>query len=222
MDDMAIRESICSLESVAADLVDRAQSVAEELKPRVSATEQGRRIPSENFERICDEGLLTVIQSRRCGGHELSMRAHLDVVGAIAQGCSSTAWVLGVMHAHSWLMAHYPHQAQDEVYGTSPNTLISAVLAPRGKAVQRSDGTFLLNGFWPFGSGCQLSKWLILGAETFDEAGEFVDLIDFLIPTGDVEIRDDWYVAGLQGTGSCSLVVKDLEIPAHRSLSLPA
>ena len=34
--------------------------------------------------------------------------------------------------------------------------------------------------------------------------------------------RDDWFVAGLQGTGSCSLAVEDLAVPAHRSLSLDA
>ena len=117
-------------------------------------------------------------------------------------------------------MAHFPHRAQDEVYGNDPNTMISAVLAPRGKAVRRADGTFLLNGFWTFGSGCELSKWLLLGAEVFDEGGEFLDLADFLIPTSEVEIKDDWYVAGLQGTGSCSLAVEDLEVPEHRYLSL--
>lgn len=206
--------------TTAADLVERARSVAEELRPRAAMAEEMRRVPAENFERVCDAGLLTVIQSRRCGGHELSMRAHLDVVSAIAEGCASTSWVLGVMHAHSWLMAHFPHRAQDEVYGQDPNTMISAVLAPRGKATRQSDGTYRLDGFWPFGSGCQLSKWLILGAEVHDEKGEFLDLADFLIPTADVNIRDDWYVAGLQGTGSCSLVVEALQIPSHRYLSI--
>lgn len=201
-------------------LVEKAQLVASEIKPRVRDTEQARRVPVENMERICDEGLLTVIQSKNCGGLELSMRAHLDVLSAIAEGCSATAWVLGVMHAHSWLLAHFPQQAQDDVYKKNPNTMISAVIGPRGKAVRKSDGTYVLNGFWPFGSGCQLSKWLLLGAEVFDEKGEFLDLADLLIPTSDAKIQDDWYVAAFQGTGSNSLVVKDLEIPAHRYLSL--
>jgi len=208
------------LEIKTAQLVERAEQVATELKTRVNETETARRLPIENMERICDEGLLTVIQSKDCGGHELSMRAHLDVLSAIAEGCSATAWVLGVMHAHSWLLAHFPQQAQDDVYKTNPNTMVSAVIGPRGKAIQKSDGTYVLSGFWPFGSGCQLSKWLLLGAEVFDENDEFLDLADLLIPTSDAEIQDDWYVAAFQGTGSNSLVVKDLEIPSHRYLSL--
>ena len=98
--------------------------------------------------------------------------------------------------------------------------MVSAVLTPKGKAVRQSDGTYVLIGFWPFGSGCQLSNWLLLGAEVVDENDEYLDLADFLIPTSEVDIKDDWYVAGLQGTGSCSLAVKNLQIPAHRYLSL--
>ena len=202
------------------DLVNRAKLVAKDLKTRVQKTESNRRLPVENMERICDEGLLTIIQSKESGGHELSMRAHLDVLSAIAEGCSATAWVLGVMHAHSWLLAHFPKKAQDEVYKENSNTMVSAVIGPRGKAVLKRDGSYLLNGFWPFGSGCQLSKWLLLGAEVFNESGEFLDLADLLIPTSDAKIQDDWYVEAFKGTGSNSLVVKDLQIPSHRYLSL--
>ena len=86
-------------------------------------------------------------------------------------------------------MAHFPEQAQDDVYGQDHNTMISAVIGPRGKAIRQADGSYILNGFWPFGSGCQLSKWLLLGAEVFDEKGEFLDLADLLIPTTDAEIH---------------------------------
>jgi 3-hydroxy-9,10-secoandrosta-1,3,5(10)-triene-9,17-dione monooxygenase len=211
---------LSEIEQATVDLTAKAVIVAEELKSRVSQTEEMRRVPAENLERIADAGLLSVLQSKKSGGDELSMRAHLDVVSTIAEGCSATAWVLGVMQAHSWILAHFPQQAQEDVYAKEKNTMVSAVIAPRGKAVRKADGTYVLNGFWPFGSGCQLSKWLLLGTEVFDEKGEFLDLADLLIPTADVEIKDDWYVAGLQGTGSCSLVVKDLEVPAHRYLSL--
>lgn len=213
-------DTAAALDQAIADLTTRARSLAEEFRPRVADTEKARRVPDENLERIREEGLLGVIQSKRNGGLELSMRAHLDVIATIAEGCSATAWVLGVMQAHSWIMAHFPHQAQDDVYADEPNTMISAVIGPRGKAVRQADGTYVLNGFWPFGSGCQLSKWLLLGAEVVDEKGEFLDIADFLIPTSEVEIKDDWYVAGLQGTGSCSLVVEDLQVPEHRYLSL--
>ncbi len=213
-------DSVVDFDQTIADLTDRARNAAEEFKSRVRDTELNRRVPDENVARLATDGLMSVIQSKRNGGHELSMRAHLDVISAVAEGCSATAWVLGVVHAHSWVISHFPLEAQDDVYKDDPNTLVAAVIGPRGRAVKQADGTCVLNGFWPFGSGSQLSKWMLLGAEVFDEKGEFLDIADLLIPTSEIDIKDDWYVAGLQGTGSCSVEVKDLQVPAHRYLSL--
>ena len=206
----------------AAQLRQRAETAAGEFRARVPQAESDRRVPEENMARIRESGLLRVIQARNCGGHELSMRAHLDVISAIAEGCSSTAWVLGVMHAHSWMMAHFPARARDDVYGADPDTMISAVIGPRGRAVLNDDGSCTFGGFWPFGSGCEHASWLLLGAELFDGEGELVDVVDVLVPQGDVDIQDDWYVAGLAGTGSCSIKVDGLTVPAHRRLSIPA
>lgn len=212
--------NIAESDELHATLVNRAQALAEEFRSRMNEAERERRVPAKNIERICEEGLLRVLQSRRNGGHELSMRAHLDVVAAVAEGCPATGWVMGVMHAHSWIMSHFPAETQDEVYKKNPDTLIGAVIGPRGKARKQADGTYVLSGFWPFGSGSEHSEWLLLGAEVLDDKDEVVDVADFLLPANQVEIRDDWHVAGLQGTGSCSLVVKDVQIPAHRHLSL--
>ncbi len=210
------------LSGTVAELRQRAVAAAEEFRARVAQAESDRRVPTENMARIRESGLLRVIQARNCGGHELSMRGHLDVISAIAEGCSSTAWVLGVMHAHSWMMAHFPGQAREEVYGGDPDTMVSAVTGPRGKAVLNGDGSCELSGFWPFGSGCEHASWLLLGAEVIDGSGEVVDAADFLVPQGDVEIKDDWFVVGLSGTGSCSIQVDGLTVPAHRRLSIPA
>ena len=111
------------LSGAVAELRQSAEAAAGEFRARVPRAESDRRVPAENMARIRESGLLRVIQARNCGGHELSMRAHLDVISAIAEGCSSTAWVLGVMHAHSWMMAHFPGEAREDVYGADPDTV---------------------------------------------------------------------------------------------------
>lgn len=209
-------ESVLSHE----DVVARAKRVAIAIKDNAAHAEELRRVPETSIALLKEQGLLRVIQPKRAGGWELSMRAHLDVVTALAEGCGSTSWVAGVAHAHSWMLGHFPEEALQEVYGDDPDTLVAAVIAPRGKAVRHADGSYSLEGFWPFGSGCLHSEWLILGAEVSDEAGEVVDAGDFLVPASSVEIRDDWYVAGLQGTGSNSMTCGGLKVPAHRFLSL--
>jgi 3-hydroxy-9,10-secoandrosta-1,3,5(10)-triene-9,17-dione monooxygenase len=207
---------ITSLEAKA-----RASALVPELKGRAAETERLRRLPAANVAALQQAGLFKVLQSRRHGGHEMSLRTQLEVVAEIARGCASTAWCLGVVHGHSWLLTHFPEAAQEETYGADPDTLISAVFAPRGVA-QSVPGGFLLSGFWPFCSGCQHSEWLVLGAALKDGTGATVDQGLLLVPTSEVEIKDDWNVVGLSGTGSCSVVGKDLFVPGSRALSLTA
>ena len=204
------------------EVVARAREVAEAIKVDAGMADELRRVPEASLARVQEAGLLRTIQPRRVGGHELSMRAHLDVISALAEGCGATAWVAGVGHAHSWMLGHFPNEALREVYGDDPDTLVSAVIGPRGKAVRQADGSHVLSGFWPFASGCHHAKWLIFGAQVFDEAGEMIDEADFLIPADQASIRDDWNVAGMQGTGSNSVTVDNVSIPPHRHLSIPA
>jgi len=202
------------------EIVERARTLAPILNARVGEAEKLRRLPDANIADLKRTGLLKVLQPRRYGGLELSLHAHIDVVAEIARGCGSTAWCMGVMHAHSWLMGSFPEAAQQETFGANPDTVISAVIGPRGTA-READGGYRLDGFWPFASGCEHADFLLLGARVVGAGGAIVDEADLLVPVSDIEIRDDWNVVGLRGTGSCSVVAKDVLVPRHRYLSLP-
>ena len=152
------------------ELVARAAALAPQLRERVAEAEQIRKVPPANIEAVRKAGLFRVLQAKRYGGHQQSFRTHIDTIAAVGQGCGSTAWCMGVIHAHSWLMAHFPQAAQDETYGTNPDAIISAVIAPRGQA-KPAKGGYVLNGVWPFGSGSQHADWLFLGAAMLNEAG---------------------------------------------------
>jgi 3-hydroxy-9,10-secoandrosta-1,3,5(10)-triene-9,17-dione monooxygenase len=202
------------------ELVARATALIPALRGRAIETERLRRLPKENVDALKAAGLLKVLQPRRYGGYQMSLNTHIDTVAEVARGCGSTAWCMGVIHAHSWLMGSFPKAAQEETYGANPDAVISAVVAPRGKATP-VDGGYVLNGVWPFASGCQHSDWMLVGAQILDKNGATVDEADLLVPTRDLAINDDWNVVGLRGTGSCSVVAKDVFVPQHRYLSLP-
>ena len=205
-----------------ADARKIALSIIPELQKHAARAEELRRIPPESAELLIANGLLQTIQPASCGGHELSMRAHVEVISSVAYGCSASAWVLGVWQAHSWMFGHMNGKAQADVFADGGNHPVSAVIGPRGKAVRKADGSYVLSGFWPFASGNAAVEWLLLGAEIRDETGNMLDVGDLLVERGKLEILDDWHVAGLQGTGSNSVRCKDIAIPAHRYLSLSA
>jgi len=201
-------------------VLDSTLEIVPELRARAEQAANDRRLPLENIEALRRSGSLKVLQATRNGGLGLSVRDHVDVISTLARGCGSTAWVSGVVHAHSWLLSHFPEQGQADVYGANPDAVVSAVIGPRGKAV-RTDGGYRLEGVWPFASGCERAEWLLLGGQVL-ENGEVVDEGDFIVAASDLTYFDDWHVTGLRGTGSCTVKLDGLEIPEHRYLSLPS
>ena len=195
-----------------------ARTLAPTLRDRAAETDALRRLPEENVADMRAAGLFRVIQPARCGGWQMDFHAHLDVVEEISAGCGASGWCLGVLQIHSWVAGLLSQQAQDDIYGADQDTLIVAVLNARGEAVRGGNG-YRVSGFWPFGSGSEHSQWAILGARVLDEDGEVADEGCFLIPTSEIEIKDDWRVVGLRGTGSCSLVANNVDVPAHRFIS---
>jgi 3-hydroxy-9,10-secoandrosta-1,3,5(10)-triene-9,17-dione monooxygenase len=206
--------------AAATDVVARTWEIVPELRARAERAGLDRKLPRENIEALRRAGSMKTIQARRNGGYGLGIRSHVDVIRTLGRGCGSTAWVVGVVHAHSWVISHMQAAGQDEIYA-NPDNMVSAVIGPRGQA-QKVDGGFRLTGVWPFGSGCENADWLLLGARVLDGDGNVIDEGDFGVRQPDVTIRDDWHVSGLRGTGSCTMEVNDLFIPDHLFVSLPS
>ncbi|MFN0316496.1 MAG: acyl-CoA dehydrogenase family protein [Burkholderiales bacterium] len=199
----------------------RAKAIAGDLAKGALETIAARKLIKQSVGLIREAGLIKVLQPKRCGGWEASLHDHIDVVEEVAYGCGSTGWCLGVYQAHSWLLGSFDVRAQDDVYGANPNAIVSAVIGPRGQA-RKVPGGYKLSGFWPFCSGCHHSDWVLLGEMVMGDDDAVPDSGVMVIPTKDVNIQDDWYTGGLTGTGSNSVTVKDLFVPEHRFLSVPA
>ena len=204
------------------DILRNAVALAPRLRERAPEAERLRRLPAQSVADLKEAGVFKILRPRRHGGAQASLGEFVDIVAAIGKGCGASAWCAGVANAHNWLLAIYPEQAQDEVASGNPDAIIAAVIGPRGKARKSANGFVLESGFWPFCSCAPFADWVILGASVHDDAGAIIDDGDFLIPAGEVEIRDDWDVVGLAASGSNSVVAKDLFVPAHRHLSMRA
>jgi 3-hydroxy-9,10-secoandrosta-1,3,5(10)-triene-9,17-dione monooxygenase len=201
------------------ELLARAEALVPLLRERALRAEQLRRLPDETIADLHESGLFRILQPARVGGSELPYRALFELTAVIGQGCGSTAWVLGNLAAHHWLLGMWHPEAQDEIWGQSPDSLISSALAfARGRA-RRVEGGYRLSGRWPFSSGIDPSTWNIFGAIVNDEETGQSEPRMFLVPASDYTIIDTWQVIGLAGTGSNDVEVVDVFVPAYRTLS---
>jgi 3-hydroxy-9,10-secoandrosta-1,3,5(10)-triene-9,17-dione monooxygenase len=203
-----------------AELLARAEALIPVLRERAVRAEELRRLPDETIADLHHSGLFRVLQPKRVGGSELPFRALVELVAVIARGCGSTAWVLANLAAHHWLFGMWPREAQDEVWGQSPDNLIgSALIFPRGRA-QPVEGGYRLTGRWPFSSGVDAASWNLIGGIVQDEEGGGSGPRIFLLPARDYTVIDTWHVIGLAGTGSKDVTVEDVFVPAYRTLAV--
>ena len=201
------------------ELLTRAEALVPILRERAPRAEQLRRLPDETIADLHSSGLFRMLQPARVGGSELPYRALFELTAVIGQGCGSTAWVLANLAAHHWLLGMWHPEAQEEIWGQSPDSLISSALAfARGRA-RRVEGGYRLGGRWPFSSGVDPSAWNIFGAIVNDEETGQSEPRMFLVPASDYKVIDTWHVIGLIGTGSNDVEVTDVFVPAYRTLS---
>ncbi len=162
-------------------------------------------------------GLMRILQPKRVGGSEAEWVTLVDVGAELARGCGSTAWNWSNWAAHHWMLALWPRECQDEVWGADPAAIVgSALMFPPGKAT-RVAGGYRLSGRWPFSSGVDQSSWNMIGGIV---AGDVPDMRLFMVPAGDYRIIDTWHAMGLRGTGSKDVEASDIFIPEHRALAI--
>ncbi len=200
----------------------RARALVPALRARATETEGLRRIPDATIAELHQSGIFRMLQPERVGGSELPYRALVELGAILAEGCGSTSWVTTNLASHHWMLAMWPKEAQDEVWGASPDDLIgSALVFPSGKAVA-VDGGFRLSGRWPFSSGVDPSRWNFVGGIVHDALGKPVEQRIFLVAAESYRIIDTWYATGLRGTGSKDIEMADVFVPTHRTLPLAA
>ena len=203
-----------------AEMVDRARALLPAFAERAAACERERRLPDDNERDLHRAGLFRVVQPGRVGGPELDVGILVDVCAEIAKVCPSTAWNLGNLASHHWMLAYYEPETQDEIWSVSPDTLIATSLAcPAGRG-RKVDGGWEVSGRWPLSSGVDNSDWNMLGFMVREtENGPPVDQRFALVHRSEYQIIDNWHAVGLAGTGSKDVACSKIFVPERRSIS---
>lgn len=199
-------------------VIDGVRELLPVLRDRAQDAEDAREVPEESIKSLTELGLFRMLQPGRYGGMAASPLDFFAAVKLIASACGSTGWVSSVVGVHPWQLALFDERAQDEVWGEDPDTRLSSSYAPMGRATP-VDGGFQFSGKWSFSSGCAHATWVFLGGLVLGEDGTPTDFRTFLVPASDYAVEDVWNTVGLRGTGSNDIVVDDVFVPEHRTLS---
>ena len=197
----------------------RAREIVPVLRERAQQCEDARALLPENEALLHETGLFRYHQPRRFGGMELPFVAVVDIVAELARGCPSTAWNVGNLGCHHWILAYYEPETQHEIWDANPDVLIASSIALAAGRGRRADGGFIVSGKWPFSSGVDNSDWNMLAVTVYEDEKP-VDWRLCVVPKSDYKVLDTWYAMGMVGTGSKDIEVKDVFVPERRALAL--
>jgi 3-hydroxy-9,10-secoandrosta-1,3,5(10)-triene-9,17-dione monooxygenase len=199
-----------------ADVVGRITKLLPRLADQAERSDRERSVPTENIEALAEAGALSILQPARYGGLQTDIRTCLEVSREVARACGSTAWTTTLLNVCSWYVGLYPAQAQEDVWADDPTARVAGVLAPTATA-REVDGGFVVSGRWSPASGQAHAQWAIVGVLR----GNGPERGMVLVPMAELTVEDTWFVTGMRGTASNTLIADEVFVPSHRYLSSP-
>jgi 3-hydroxy-9,10-secoandrosta-1,3,5(10)-triene-9,17-dione monooxygenase len=204
-----------------AEAMRRAREITPLLRERAQAAEDARMLIRENEQLLHEAGLFRFHQPKVFGGMELPFVAVVDIPAELARGCPSTAWNVGNVGCHHWILGYYEPETQREVWEANPDALIASSIALAAGRARRADGGFIVNGRWPFSSAVDNCEWNMLAVTVHGDDGKTaIDWRLCLVPKSDYEIIDTWYAMGMGATGSKDIAATEVFVPERRALAL--
>lgn len=202
-----------------------AEGFAAELAQRAAEIERARRLPRELSDRFAQAGFYRMYVPSAYGGLETAPQIAMETVERLARADAASAWCVFIAATSGSVLASLAPEASHAIFAR-PTTLLSGVFAPRGTAT-RVAGGYRVSGEWAWGSGTQNADWILAGCRIVGEGGDGLRHANgaprsrmMIVPAGEVEFLDTWYVSGLEGTGSTDFAVRDVFVPESHAVEL--
>ncbi|WP_454626710.1 acyl-CoA dehydrogenase family protein [Bradyrhizobium cenepequi] len=195
------------------------RKLAPEITARAAEIEAARCVPPDLIDRLKSIGIFRMFVPRSHGGLELGLPAGLEAIRALARLDGSIGWIAMVGGGGSIFSTLEPRETYDRIYQNGPDVTFCGSAQPMGKA-EPTAGGFRVSGRWPFASGCKHAEWMAGFCIITDDKGKPVTGLHgqplvrgFALPAQNWEIEDTWHAAGLKGTGSHHIVLRNVLVP---------
>jgi alkylation response protein AidB-like acyl-CoA dehydrogenase len=206
-------------------MLDDIRELAPVITARAAEIEAGRRIPPDLVEVLKSIGIFRMFVPQSHGGLELELPTALEIIGALGRIDGSVGWTAMIGSGGGIFAPLLPRETYERVYQHGPDVIIAGSTQPAGTAEEAARG-WRVNGRWPFASGCMHADWMIGlcvitdGGKPVRDKGGVSVVRGVFLPARDWRIEDTWHVAGLKGTGSHHIALKDMVVPAANLFDL--
>jgi 3-hydroxy-9,10-secoandrosta-1,3,5(10)-triene-9,17-dione monooxygenase len=207
------RESQGDADKTRDAVLSRVRALVATVRERAAAAEAARTVSRDVVDALLAAGITRILVPLRFGGYGLGLDTWFDVAREIGQADASHAWCASLMIHHAHLLGQFPEAAQQAVWANGVDVPVAASVQPLGR-VTRTDGGYRISGEFPFASGINHSRWIIVGSMLDGEARFF------LIGPNDFGIKDTWFTTAMCATGSNTAICIDAYVPESHVLAL--
>jgi 3-hydroxy-9,10-secoandrosta-1,3,5(10)-triene-9,17-dione monooxygenase len=199
------------------ELIAAVRQIRPLLRRNAPIGEAQRSMTDEVLHALERLDMWSLITPRRWGGKGVSSAAFSRINREVAKGDPAVAWVVQIINGCTWIASLTSDRLQEEIFSHGvPRVCSSFAVAGTAKP---APGGFIVDGTWPYNSGCRQSSWGQYLVNLHREDGTITPGNFVYIPMTQVEIKDTWYTVGMQGTSSDSVVGKNIFVPEHRFVS---
>jgi alkylation response protein AidB-like acyl-CoA dehydrogenase len=200
-----------------ADIKHLAPSIA----ARAAEMEAARRIPLDLVETLRSIGVFRMLAPRSHGGLELDLPDVFAIMEALSRIDGSFGWTATVGSGAGVFASLASPDTFDQIYRDGPDVIFAGSVQPTGTAEAVKDG-WLVNGRWPFASGCQHADWILAVCVMTKNGQPLPGPVDgtpmtrfLLLPARCWRIEDTWHAVGLKASGSHHVVLQDVLVPGE-------
>jgi alkylation response protein AidB-like acyl-CoA dehydrogenase len=199
------------LSSAAADVAAIAARCAADAESR-------RQLDPEVAKALVEAGFARHFVPTAAGGDAGTFTELAAALVTVGEACPATAWC-GSLYASMARMAaaFLPVEGWQAIWANGPDARIVGSVTPMGRA-RAVPGGWRVGGRWPYISAVGHSDWaLVCGVVEPAEPGQGPESKLFAVPRASYDVEDTWFNIGMQATGSNTLVLDDVVVPAERA-----
>ena len=184
--------------------------------------EADRELPRPLFEALADAGLFKLLIPHNVGGAEIDLPAYVQLLEELGKADASTGWVVNQCAVFATYAARIPREVARSIWIDTPRSIVANTPAATARAVAVPGG-YRVTGRQGFSSGCRHAAWLAARALILEkgqprvEDGQREERYLF-VPVAEAELLDTWHVRGMRGTGTHDFAVRDVFVPAERTV----
>ena len=194
--------------------VEQAATLEHIVRKNADQNERQRFLSAEVAEAIAQLNLYRLAAPTECIGADADPCTQMAVIEKISEFDASTGWNLMIGMETFGLVSPSMKDCLDLIL--DPNVVMASSTAAVGSAEATKDG-WLINGQWQFVSGVHNAH--VFGAtvvKSTERDTQNPTRYYAIVKKGEFEIVDTWHVAGLRGSGSHDVTLKDVVVPPNQ------